>query len=269
MAATITAAIATQANIESEHQKKISKLEEQLRSVHSTEFGAANEPAWKTFLTMDPSMVPDYLLLAVLLAGSTSRDVIEVSREILQMAGHDIDKIDNFELFERVPGISKAGLARVQASIELNRRIDHHRARRKRYSEKIDSPEKAFVIARTLSRGEQEVFSVIFLDRRLNVIGTRILHKGSQSLTLVDPRTIIRTALALNAHGIVMIHQHPTGDPTPSTQDIDVTERVHRAGGQLGISVLDHIVIAGDEYVSMAMQGLIPSKGYMQPAVLQ
>lgn len=236
----------------------VSKLEAQLSSMRLEDsFGGSRpEPAYRTFLSIDPTMVPDHLLLAVLLAGGTSRDPVQISKELLADTDYDLTRIEDPGAFERVPGVGPSGMARLLAARELNRRIDYLKASAKNRA--ITEPRQAFEVARTLSRGPNEVLGAIYVDPRRRPIATRILTRGSNSLTLVDPRQIFRNALELRANAVILVHQHPSGDPEPSEQDIEITKRVARVGHDLGISVLDHLVVAGDRYVSLAERGLMP-----------
>jgi DNA repair protein RadC len=96
---------------------------------------------------------------------------------------------------------------------------------------------------------DQEVLVVVALNRRHRVVAGEVLTRGSDRFTVVDPRQIFRWALLQGrsgAHAILLAHNHPSGDPTPSQQDRDVTRRCARAGSLLGIPVLDHIIVARD-----------------------
>lgn len=117
----------------------------------------------------------------------------------------------------------------------------------------------ARVFASLISGSDVERFAVIALDRRNRVIDQEVLTIGSSGFTVVDPRQIFRWALQQGRSGAVAIilgHNHPSGDPTPSTQDISITKRVTQAGQILGIQVLDHIVIVDSgAYESLAHRG--------------
>ncbi|MFT4624875.1 MAG: DNA repair protein RadC [Myxococcota bacterium] len=104
-----------------------------------------------------------------------------------------------------------------------------------------------------------EELHALYLDRRRRPIARRVLTRGSDGFTIVDPRQIYRPAVALGAGAVVLAHNHPSGDPRPSVQDIDVTERVARAGRVLGAPLLDHIIVGGSAFVSLAEQGQLPS----------
>jgi len=104
--------------------------------------------------------------------------------------------------------------------------------------------------------GEEELHA-LFLDVRHRVVGWRALTRGSMAFTVVDPRQVFRVAIRLGAAAVILAHNHPSGDATPSTQDLDVTRRVDHAGRVLGIRLLDHLVVGATEVVSLAAQGLL------------
>jgi DNA repair protein RadC len=101
----------------------------------------------------------------------------------------------------------------------------------------------------------------LFLDRRRRLLAHRALTRGSDAFTVVDPRQVFRVAVGCSASAVILAHNHPSGDPTPSRQDEDVTRRVVQAGRTLGIPVLDHLVVAGARYVSLAESGAVPELG--------
>ena len=108
-----------------------------------------------------------------------------------------------------------------------------------------------------LAGQEQEHLVVLFLNRRLHVLAVEVLSKGTTGATFVDPRCIFRRALLVGADSIILAHNHPSGDPEPSREDIASTKRVMEAGELLGISVIDHLVITDTRYVSLAQRGLM------------
>jgi len=99
----------------------------------------------------------------------------------------------------------------------------------------------------------------LYLDRRRRPVAQRMLTRGSDAFTVVDPRQIFRVAVQVGASGVILAHNHPSGDPTPSAQDHDVTERVAAAGRVLGIPLLDHLVVGDHGVVSLAERGQLPA----------
>ena len=126
---------------------------------------------------------------------------------------------------------------------------------------KINSPEKVAEVAiNVLELHEQaeEVFYILTLNTKNEINGIFEVSRGSLSASIVHPREVFKRALLQNASGIILLHNHPSGDPTPSEEDLDITNRLIEAGDLLGIRVLDHLVI-GDEsnYISFKQKRLM------------
>lgn len=122
----------------------------------------------------------------------------------------------------------------------------------------LNSTAKAGEYVLTLFAGRTyEVFYVICLDAQHNVIYPALVHEGTIDQAPIYPRVIVETALRHKAHSIILAHNHPGGSPTPSPQDIEVTKRIKMALEQITISVLDHIIAAGEQYSSCAEKGLL------------
>ena len=108
-----------------------------------------------------------------------------------------------------------------------------------------------------LRHEEQEVLIVMMLDGRNHLLGEQTISKGTVGATMVTPREVFVEALKYHAVSLILIHNHPSGDPTPSECDREITERIYKAGELLGIRLLDHIVIGDQKYVSFREQGLL------------
>lgn len=123
----------------------------------------------------------------------------------------------------------------------------------------ITSPEDAFCVAkRFIQDDDREVFLVILLNTKNRVIAVHRAHVGSINSSVVHPREIFKSAILNNATSLIVSHQHPSGDPHPSREDIEVTERLVEVGRIVGIQLLDHIIVgAGEEYVSLKAQGVL------------
>ncbi|WP_407314285.1 RadC family protein [Desulfosporosinus sp. SB140] len=122
----------------------------------------------------------------------------------------------------------------------------------------LDSTAKAGEYVLTLCAGRTyEVFYVICLDAQHKVIYSALVHEGTIDQAPVYPRLIVETALRHKAQSVILAHNHPGGTPIPSSQDIEVTKRIQVALEQISISVLDHIIAAGEQYVSCAEKGLL------------
>lgn len=134
----------------------------------------------------------------------------------------------------------------------------------------VTSPGAARAVVLPLLAGlEVERLVVIALDRRRRVVDVEALTQGTDGFTIVDPKHVFRWALTRKrtVSAIILAHNHPSGDPTPSPQDRDVTERCARAGRMLGIPVIDHLVVTDTGYRSMAEDGTLPAWAPEGPAM--
>jgi len=102
-----------------------------------------------------------------------------------------------------------------------------------------------------------EVFAILCLNTKNKVAGAHIISQGSLSSSIVHPREVFKAAIANNAASIILAHNHPSGDPEPSREDIETTHRLVNAGNILGINVLDHIIIGDGRYISLKEQGMM------------
>lgn len=104
---------------------------------------------------------------------------------------------------------------------------------------------------------QQEVFMVITLNGKNNILSKKEIFKGSLNSSLVHPREVFKEALKNSAASIIVCHNHPSGDPTPSKEDINVTKRIKECGNIMGIELLDHIIIGDNKYISLKERGYL------------
>lgn len=127
-------------------------------------------------------------------------------------------------------------------------------------SKQINSPRDAAIIAEHfLSGADRENFVVLCLDTKNNVNALNTVSVGTLNSSLVHPREVFKAAILANSNAIILIHNHPSGDPTPSREDLEITKRLVEAGNIMGIEVIDHVVIGDNgKYVSLKERGDIP-----------
>ena len=109
----------------------------------------------------------------------------------------------------------------------------------------------------TMGYSEVEVLRLIYVDAKLKVIETEVLQKGSVSSVNINPRDIVANALKKNASGVIMVHNHPTGDPRPSNNDVEATKRVKSACDAVGIALHEHLIITPSDFYSFAEHNLV------------
>ena len=197
------------------------------------------------------------LLAIVLNSGSRSKSVIELSKEVYANFNHSLISLGKaspkeLECFE---GIGEAKSVSVVAALELGRRMEFHK---EKPVSKILSSSHAFdILFPKLGFLEKEEFWAIYLDRSNKVIDITSISMGGVSSTVVDPRIVFKAGVSLLASGIIVGHNHPSGNLEASHADILLTEKLKKAGELLDIKLLDHLIIASDAYFSFADENLL------------
>lgn len=199
----------------------------------------------------------DAELLAILLrVGGAKDSAIELARRLLLRFGgfRGLDSKSTAELCE-LNGIGPAKATQIKAALEAGRRAAHAASPEKK---KIDSSRDAYDLLRPYLRDlNREVFKVLFLTARNNLIVEKTLFEGSLTESLVNPREIIKESLNQAAASVIFAHNHPSGNASPSAEDKRITSHLTEACKLVGISVLDHIIIGNEAYFSFADEGLM------------
>lgn len=197
----------------------------------------------------------DNELVAVLLgSGTPGQTALDVANGLLDAAGglRGLTRMGRDEL-SRTHGIGAARAARIQAAIELGRRsLTRDPAERPRFPTPRDVADSLLPL---FGCYPVERFGVLLLDTRHRLMRARILSIGSLDASVVHPREVFREAILAGAAAIVLFHNHPSGDPAPSREDVLLTRRMLAGGDLVGIDVLDHIVLADSRYASMKELG--------------
>ena len=150
---------------------------------------------------------------------------------------------------EKIFGIGKIRAVHIQAIFELGRRLASHT---EEYHPVIETPEDVYkILGPEMQSLEQENARVVLLDSKNRLIKVENISLGSLNANIVHPRELFRSAIDNNAASLVVVHNHPSGDPEPSEDDIKVTKKLIDAGKLLGIKVLDHMVIGNNNFVSI------------------
>ncbi len=199
------------------------------------------------------------LLALVIGTGLRDASALEIANRLLQEAGgvQELPRRGSAALCD-VPGIGAARAARVLAAIELGRRT---LARAASERQRLSSPRAlAGYLLSLHGTGAVEQFGIVMLDTRHRLIRVRIVSTGSLDSTVVHPREVFREAASAAAAAIVLFHNHPSGDPTPSPDDVALTARLVEAGAIMGIEVVDHIILADHHYFSFVEAGRLPTR---------
>lgn len=196
------------------------------------------------------SLGDNELLAVVLGAGTRGLGALDVANTLLDAAGglRGLSRMGRDEL-ARTRGVGAARAARVQAAVELGRRsLAHDPAQRPQF---LTPREVAEYLLPLFGSHPVERFGVLLLDTKHRLIRARIVSVGSLDASVAHPREVFREAILGGAAAIVLFHNHPSGDPAPSRDDIALTRRLTTAGDLIGVDVLDHVVLADGRYSSM------------------
>lgn len=196
-------------------------------------------------------------LLAILLrTGTRQESAIHIAQRMLTIAGGLRGLVDlSLDEMVHTKGIGPAKAIQLKAGIELGQRLAKTRLPE---AETIRSPQNVSeLLMEQLRYLQQEHFVCLFLNTKNHIIAQETLSIGSLNASIVHPREVFRAAIKCSSASIVCAHNHPSGDPTPSPEDILLTRRLCEAGEIVGIDVLDHIVIGDGKFVSLKEQGLM------------
>ena len=211
------------------------------------------------FLKQGPEALSDAELFAILLRTGTrgkknekgelmpGENVIEMSNRLI--AEYGLDKLLECSLKElqKIRGIGPSKAMEILTIAELQKRINQS----KKPVKKISCAEDVFdYFYERLKDEKQENFYVLMLDTKNNIIGEQLISKGILDASIIHPREVFKPAIKNSASKIILVHNHPSGDPNPSKEDLDITGKLKSAGEEIDMKVLDHIIIGGDRWWS-------------------
>lgn len=213
-------------------------------------------------LRTGPEALSSAELIALILgSGTKSMPVLQLAHEILSRFGC-LSKLAEATVQElcQIKGVGQAKAIQLKACFNLGARASRQTIPPKY---KIEHPAHAYhLIKEELENEKRELFVVVLLDVKNYVINHQIVAVGTLSQTLVHPREVFYPAIRHKAASLILAHNHPSGDPTPSSEDYAVTTQLIDVGGVIGISVNDHLIIGQQAYISLRRQGFsfTPSK---------
>ncbi|WP_196138822.1 DNA repair protein RadC [Aliikangiella sp. G2MR2-5] len=217
----------------------------------------AHERPRERLLTKGPTSLSDAELLAIFLrTGIQGKNAIELAREILEYFG-SLKKLLACDLksFCQIKGLGTAKYAQLQACLEMSKR---HLAEVLESGEVMTNPSqvKTYIQSRLICY-PNEVFAALFLDNQHRVIGFEELFFGTINASSVHPRVVVQKALKHNAAALIVCHNHPSGVAEPSIADIDITETLKHVLRLIDVRLLDHMIVAGHEVISLAELGKV------------
>lgn len=205
---------------------------------------------------------PDFLsnaeLLAIILrTGSKNQTAIRLAEELLSTLNglQGLTDVSAEELME-ITGIGQVKAAQLIALVELTKRVHASLPLKRKINSAKDLAEILLPQMRFLPK---EVFKVILLNSQNQIMTIQEISRGSLTETVVHPREVFREAVRRGCSALIVTHNHPCGDPTPSLQDLELTQKLVEASHILGIQVLDHLIIGDGQYISLKERGIIPN----------
>jgi len=189
-------------------------------------------------------------LLAILFRfGYLNQSAIDIAKTLLSQL-NNVSELREKTVKElmNVRGIGVTKAISILAAIELGERVLSNSEERIQ----ISSPNDVYQYVKyDMLHLEQEVLIAIYLDVKTNVIAKKQIFKGGLNQSLIHPREVFKYAVKYSAYSLILVHNHPSGDPTPSKQDIEVTKRFQQAGKLLQIELLDHVIVTNNNYLSI------------------
>ena len=193
-------------------------------------------------------------LLGLVLPGVSGSGATALAEKTLARAGGLAGLLSMNDHQLRSPGLGRAGRAAILAAVELSRRFAAARLPRRDLLDRPDSV--ASYLQLRYSQQHQEIMGALYLDVRNRLIAEVDVFRGTLSRTAVEPRALLKEAIARNANGIILYHTHPSGDPTPSEEDLQFTRRMASSCELLGIRLLDHVILgSAGRWVSLQRLG--------------
>ena len=219
---------------------------------------AAEDRPREKLLLKGKSALSEAELIALLIgSGTGALSAVEVAKLVLQSVGnnlHDLARLSVKDLM-KVKGIGEAKAVTIVAALELGRRRKEFEVVEK---PKVSGSHEAFeLVKRDLLDLEHEEFWVLLFNRANRLIKKKRVSEGGVSGTVADPKIIYKLALEELASGIIVVHNHPSGNLTASQSDIKLTAKLKEAGQVLEVQLLDHLIVAGQKYFSFADEGIL------------
>jgi DNA repair protein RadC len=226
-------------------------------SLKITDWAAEDRPREK-LLERGASGLTDAELLAILISsGTRDKSAVDLGRELLGTVNNNLNSLGKLSVADlrKLHGIGNARAVTIIAALELGRRRKLAEA-----PETIQikcSHDVADIFQPILSDLAHEEFWILFLNRSNKVINRMKLSQGGLSGTVTDVRMVMKKAIEYLASGIIVCHNHPSGNLNPSESDSKITQKIKEAGGLMDIQLLDHIIVSGNDYYSFADNGML------------
>lgn len=221
------------------------------------ELPITERPREKLYSHGPETLSNEELLAIIIRTGTRTESSVELAKKVLSKDNRGLVYLRDTTLQElmEIKGIGECKAAQILAAIELGKRINFFHALDK---VRINQPNTiANLFMDEMRYLQKEHFRTVLLDTKNQIIVTEEISVGTLNASIVHPRDVFKVAIKRNANSIILIHNHPSGDPTPSNEDINITNRLVDVGNLVGIKVLDHIVIGDNKYISFKEKNLM------------
>lgn len=215
-------------------------------------------PQEKMIFAGPGSLSNSELLALVIRTGTNDKSAIQLAEDVLSYASSNVGDLGKAEVSEltEIDGIGTAKACSIVAALELSKRLVSGKVMETAVL--TDCGDVAKLLMKEMMYETREIFMSIHLNTRLRIESKSIISIGNLDSAPVHPREVFAPAIRRGAAGIIVAHNHPTGDPSPSEEDIKVTERLLETSRIVGIRLVDHVIIGSGSYVSLKEMGYIP-----------
>ncbi|ULQ53033.1 RadC family protein [Flavihumibacter fluvii] len=225
---------------------------------YSIKTWAKDDRPREKLLSKNPMALSDAELIAILLNnGSRDKSALDLARELMRLGQNNLQELGKLSVFDlmSVKGIGEAKAVIITAALELGRRRLATKALE--FPVVTGSRDVALYLQQLFQDHHHEVFVVLFLNRANKIRHFEIISSGGITGTVADPRLIMKKAIEQEAVGLILSHNHPSGNLRPSKADEDLTYKIREAAKLLDIRVMDHIIVSNEGYFSFADEGLL------------
>lgn len=229
-----------------------------MRKYSIKEWANEDQPRKKLFLKGAEALSNAELLAILINSGTSSHSALDIAKQLLLLVGNDLLKLGTMSAKEisslPIKGLGEAKAIAIKASLELGIRRDVSKHVKVQIS---SSRDVAHFLKANFQYHQREVFAVLFLNRANKIIHFEVVSEGGITGTVADPRIILKKAIEHQSTGIILCHNHPSGNLKPSTADEMLTKKIKMAASFIDILVTDHIIVSEEGYFSFADEGMI------------
>lgn len=194
------------------------------------------------------------LLAIILRTGLKGRNAIEIANDILIKYGNKKLLLATYQELRNIKGVGSTKAVEILAALEFGSRLFKEKPEQEIY---IHTPEDTIKIVNNIRNNKKENFVALYLDARNKLIHQETVSIGSLNSSIVHPREVFEPAIQNLAAQIILVHNHPSGSPEPSTEDLAITKRLVESGKILGIEITDHIIVAKNGFISFKEKGIM------------